>query len=166
MEAGQIQVLLFGTFQNSFFKIFSIHSWLNHELLYLHDYLFNLSRHLIFYIVILLWMILKSTSLICFKLSKVFSILKKFIQLTLLCFLSSYFSLYFYCHHFFILYFIFPTLILILLYPWSLLSSKISNQPFSVLHPFDEAAVAHWYRSVFPNPFLIMARIKSKYCCI
>ena len=123
-----------------FSQVFSIYSWLNHELFYLYDCLFNLSRHLTFYIVILLWMILKSTSLICFQHSKIFSILKKFIHLTLLCFLSFCFSLYFYYHHFFILYFIFPTLILILFYLWSLMSSKTSNQLFSVLHPLDETA--------------------------
>ena len=149
-----------------FSQVFSIYGWFNHELFYLYDCLFNLFRHLTFYIVILLWMILKSTSLICFKYSKIFSILKKIIHLTLPCFLSFCFSLYFYYHHFFILHFIFPTLILILFYLWSLMSSKTSNQPFSVLHPLDETAGVHGYRAVFPNPFLIVAHITWKYCCV
>lgn len=52
----------------------------------------TLSSHLIFYVVILLLIILKPISLICFKLSKVLSILKKFSINTAV--LSSYHSIF------------------------------------------------------------------------
>lgn len=57
--------------------------------IYLSAWLFNLSRHLSFYVVIPLLMILKST-LICFQLFKFFSIIgeKKYIHLKLWCFLA------------------------------------------------------------------------------
>ena len=122
-------------------------------------YIYNISRYSIFCCdpVIVDSEIYFSVLNSLMSILKTLPILKKEIHSLNIAVLSSYHSVFlflFYCHHFFILYFIVPTL-----QPGPL-SSKVSIHPFLVFYPLDEAAVTHRYKAVLPNPFNSMAQVK------